>query len=301
VADRRVIVGVEWADGLPSVRVRYNDHIASGLVPLLGLQLNHRAAADSPRVCLGHRPFRSGGPSYVDCVQRPQPGSRNCRSCAVIEATFASNLHHAHTKEDVGVDPTMAAHLRQPNLLYLAAFRDGSMKVGTSTERRLDTRLAEQGAWLARVVAWVPDGITVRLLEDHVTERLGLTQAVSANRKLKGLLQPQPDHQLTAELDGHRDDIHRLIVDSDTIEPMDDAWQHPRSDKGDWSQLHRYPGDLATGAHDLVVTNACGRLVLVNRPGGDDRFVADLQKIYGLQTEIGDFGSQPLAVQDSLF
>ena len=204
---RRVILGVSWVDDHPLVRVRDQHTIASELVPLIGLDLCHRALADSPRICIGHKPLRSGGASYVDCRQAPQPGGRTCRSCAVAEATFASNLHHAHTKESIGVDPDIAAHLRQPNLLYLAAFRDGSTKVGTSTEKRLHTRLAEQGAWVARVVAWTPDGITVRLLEDLVTKRLELPQAVSASRKLGGLTQPVPEDRLDrglATADGGR-------------------------------------------------------------------------------------------------
>jgi len=306
---------MSWVDGEPFARIIDSESATSSLRPLLGMHFGYRVGPDSRRICVGHRPFRGGRSDtpikdYVDCRQRPLPGKRTCRPCAIVEATFASNLHHAHTREDVGLDPDMAAHLRQPNLLYLAAFRDGSVKVGTSTERRVNTRLTEQGAWMARVVAWVSDGVTVRLLEDWITEKLGLPQSVSIGRKLEGLERPLSDERLRKMLDANKDTVHRLIgsdplIGSDEsaelVRPLDDHWRHPRADAGDWSRLHRYPIDLRTGAHDLDVLNACGRLIAVTRPGSSDQFVADLQPLYGIELELGDFGSEPLAVQDSLF
>ncbi len=303
MTDRLTILGCSWVDGLPFVRVIEADSSNSELRPLLGLHLGYRTEPEAVRTCLGHRPFR-GDRTYVDCRQRPLPGKRVCRSCAIVEATFASNLHHAHTKDDVGLDPAIAAHLRQPNLLYLAAFRDGSVKVGTSTENRHRTRLAEQGAWMAQVVAWASDGITVRLLEDWVTDRLGLAQAISSNRKLEGFERPRTDEDLQHLLDTHREQVHRLMTldrDPDLLRPLERSWRHPRADTERWSSLHRYPADLRSGSHDLDVIDACGRMILLRRPGGPDRFVADLQQLYGRELEFGAFGSEPLTVQDSLF
>lgn len=306
MVERRVLLGMKWQEGQPLVRVRDDGQASSRLEPLLGLDLAYRVDLEGARTCIGHKPFRSGGADYVDCVQRPQSTGPTCRTCAIVEATFASNLHHAHTKESVGLDPAMAAHLRQPNLLYLAAFRDGSIKVGTSTEKRIETRLTEQGAWRASIVARAPDGVTIRVLEDAVTAMLGLPQSVSAVRKMAGLVSPRPDEALLQLLADHRRTIHELITGSvlavpDAFTTLDQEWSFAGADDNRWRLVHAYPADLSSGAHELTVDAACGRLVLLRRPSGNDRFVADLRRLFGRVLDWGQFGSAPLTVQDALF
>lgn len=305
--ERRVVLGVTWQSNeqgiTPQFRTRDDNASESRLIPIVGSPLTYRAGPESRRVCIGHKPFRSSPKDYIDCNQSPQPGSRTCRSCAVVEATFASNLHHAHTKETLGVDPDIAAHLRQPNLLYLAGFRDGSIKVGTSTEKRIETRLLEQGAWQAHIVGWAADGVVVRLLEDWVTEKLDIPQSVSARRKLRGLETPVRTATLSETLAQSRAQVHELIERSgeERLRVLHTEWGFPKADDEHWDHLHRYPTSLATGAHDLEVIDASGRLLVVRRPGASDLFAADPQPLYGIELEWGNFGSEPLAVQDSLF
>ncbi len=306
MVERRVLLGVSWRDGQPFVRVRDGGQTDSRLEPLLGFDLTYRVEPDGARTCVGHKPFRSGGADYVDCVQRPQPTGPTCRACAIVEATFASNLHHAHTKESIGLDPAIAAHLRQPNLLYLAAFRDGSIKVGTSTEKRIETRLTEQGAWRASIVARAPDGVTIRVLEDAVTAMLGLPQSVSAVRKMAGLVTPRPDDELLQHLADHRRTVHELMAGSLLAMPgaftsLEEEWQFAGADDQRWRLVHPYPADLSAGAHELTVDAACGRLVLLRRPAGQDHFVADLRRLFGRVLDWGQFGSATLTVQDALF
>ncbi|GIS55955.1 MAG: hypothetical protein Ct9H90mP30_6400 [Actinomycetota bacterium] len=45
-----------------------------------------------------------------------------------------------------------------------------------------------------------PDGITVRLLEDLITEELGIGQAISIRKKIDGLLNPLVRDPLQKEL-----------------------------------------------------------------------------------------------------
>ncbi|MFV2040323.1 MAG: DUF2797 domain-containing protein, partial [Acidimicrobiales bacterium] len=186
----RVVVGMTWADGTPKVRLRDDDQPDSHLATLKGMRLNYRASPSSQRHCLGYTPFRGNHPTYVDCPDTPQAGSRKCAGCSVIDATFAANLHRAHTLDRAEIDPAVAEHLRQPNLLYIAAFRDGSVKVGTTTEKRGHVRLLEQGAWRAVIVARADDGYVVRTVEDTVTAEVGLSQSVSIARKVEGMASP---------------------------------------------------------------------------------------------------------------
>ena len=297
------VIGVRWAGDAPDVRIRRDGLVASVLEPLVGLRLRYRATPDSPRHCLGHTPFRSSAAEHVDCPNPPLASGRKCDACMIIDATFASNLHHAHTRGRGELDPAVLEHLRQPNLLYLAAFRDGSVKVGTSTETRIQKRLTEQGAWKARIVARAEDGFAVRDVEDRVSADLSVPQSVAIGRKLDGMVAPRPDAALDDALAEHMTLVHHVlsVMDDARLSGMDEAWSFPEAHAAVWSGLHRYPLRLDSGAHDLEVIAACGRMVVVQRPCGTDRFVADLGQLYGVELDLGDHEPDALAVQDSLF
>ncbi|MEM7288276.1 MAG: DUF2797 domain-containing protein [Actinomycetota bacterium] len=299
----RVITALTWATGDPLVRVRDGGASSSELVSLVGLVLNYQTDRDAPRLCIGKTPFRSADGDHYDCSNRPESGSRLCTQCSISDATFASSLHHAHTKDRADIDPAIAEHLRQPNVLYLAAFRDGSVKVGTSTAKRHHKRLTEQGAWRALLVATTTDGYAVRDIEDRITADLEIPQSVSIGRKLEGMASPASDDRLDEELAWRADQVRDLQdrMSDKRIEPQREPWTFPGSDAHVWRALHRYPVRLDTGQHDLEVVEACGRIAVVRRRGTDDVFAADLGQLFGIELRLGDYESDELAVQDSLF
>jgi hypothetical protein len=298
-----VVIGVEWSDEGPRARVAQDERGESLTVPLIGLGLNYRVSPSSPRRCLGRRSVSESGWAHVDCTSAPEPGQRHCRRCSAAEALVASNMHQAHKLGPDGVEERFRAHLAKPNVLYLAAFRDGSVKVGTSRADRITRRLAEQAAWMARLVARSSDGFAVREAEDHVTAELGIPQSISVRRKLEGMVRPRGDDRLGSELDAGVAPVHAQLVrlDDPRLVPQVESWRHPRADAPAWAGVHPYPLSLATGQHDLEVVDACGRLVALRRPGRADTFVADLGALFGLVLETGSFVSDELAVQDSLF
>jgi len=298
-----VLTGMSWSDGSPRLRVRQPPDAESTLVPVSGFGLNYQLGADPTRACVGHKPFRDGGASWFDCNNPPLHDGRKCDRCAAVDATFASQLHHAHNKARGELEGSVLRHLEQPNSLYLACFRDGSIKVGTSTAPRLTIRLAEQGAWLARVVASTTDGFAVRSLEDQVTVELGLPQSVSIRRKLVGLATPRPDEALVAELDRWTGLVHALIDarSDDRATKSSDDWAFGSATNPLWDSLHSYPLKLASGSHDIECMSASGRAVVLRRPGSDDHFVVDIQQLFGLVITPGDHIPDELSVQDSLF
>ena len=299
----RVVTGLTWASGEPLVRVRDDGSATSELVPLVGLVLNYQADREAPRLCVGKTPFRSADGDHYDCMNRPESGSKLGTQCSISDATFASNLHHAHTKDRADIDPAIAEHLRQPNVLYLAAFRDGSVKVGTSTAKRHHKRLTEQGAWRALLVATTTDGYAVRDIEDRITADLEIPQSVSIGRKLDGMASPLSDARLDEELAWRADqvrDLQNRMADK-RIEPQREPWTFPGGDAAIWHSLHRYPVRLDTGQHDLEVVAACGRIAVVQRRGTADVFAADIGQVFGIELRLGDYESDELAVQDSLF
>ncbi len=298
-------IGLDWSDGEPRLRIRGHDDGASELIPLIGLRLNYRADASTVRKCLGHVPWRSdrSGHNYVDCHAQPEPGRRVCSRCAGADGAFAASLHHAHTRGAGEIDPDVARHLQAPNHLYLAAFRDGSIKIGTSTERRLNKRLSEQGAWMARVVARASDGYAVREIEDRVTEALDIGQTVNVTRKLRGLVRPVADSDLESDLEAAAGEVHELlaVVADKRLTASDDRWTNPRAGNPAFVRAHRYPLDLANGTHDFEVVDACGPVAALTRTGSSDVFVTSLKPLFGLVLPLGDFTSDTINLQDSLF
>lgn len=300
------------------IRLRDDDATESQVVPADTVRLNYRVDGEPLRRCVGHKPFRSGSGDYVDCRRDPEPGKRVCERCAIVEATFAANLHHAHTRASAELDPSIREHLKQPNRLYLAAFRDGTIKVGTSTATRASARLAEQGAWMARFMAETTDGVAVRQLEDAVTEVWSVPQVVSVRRKVKGMVDPVADAELDRRLAEAAVDVARLMENSpdERIEPLapetdtgrgvpgggpGERWRHPLADHPAVKKVLAYPPRLIDGAHDLQVVTAIGRVLLVRRPGADDVFAIDPAPLFGVALDIGDYGSAEIAIQDSLF
>ncbi len=302
---KRTILGVTWRSGEPMARVRDDGDNRSHLVPLIGLDLRYRATGR--RVCLGHTPVQPPGAGYQDCHRRALPGSRRCGRCTSLETAFAASLHHAHVRDRRLLDPAIAEHLQQPNHLYIAAFRDGSFKVGTSTQHRTTTRLAEQGAWLAEIVAEASNGFAIRELEDMVTEIYGVTQAVSVSRKMAGMLNPSPDEVLERHVAVQRPRVHALVerLNDEVLSTAAEPWSAPMRHDPAWAQPHRYPRDLAEGAHDVEVVAAVGRVVALARVTddglGQDRFLADIRTLYGTLLELGEHETNEIVVQDSLF
>lgn len=300
-----VVLDSMWTDDGCVLRVR-RPGADSTLIPVVGLELRYRIGSGAHRHCVGHRSPKRNEGRYVECHNPPQPGEKTCVSCAVANAEFAADLHHAHTRDSGTIHGAVLDHLQQANILYLAAFRDGSVKVGTSTGTRRHTRLVEQGAWRAVEVATVADGFAVRRLEDLITDRLGLPQSVATTRKLRGLIGPRPDAELDEILGAHCADVHALLASDEgraagAATPTEEWWSSPGAGDPWWDGLLRYPLPLDRGNHHLRFGAVCGRLAAFTRPGGDDRFVDDLGKLYGRELELGDMAPDELAVQDSLF
>lgn len=293
---------MSWAGGQPSLRVRVNGDVGAR-IEVGGLELSYDADAGRRR-CVGHRPFRDASVPWVDCDNVPLRGGRTCDSCTAVDATFASQLHHAHTRGAGELDPALQAKLNQQNHLYLAAFRDGSIKVGTSTVGRVETRLHEQGAWLASVAVTASDGYAVRYLEDAVSSELGLAQSVSTPRKLAGHAQPKGSDELDRELGRWTRTLHRFVAElnDSRFTTTTTQWSNASVASPDWENLHPYTMRLDRGPHHVELMALCGKVAVVRRPGGHDRFVCDLGQIIGLEVELSvNVEPAEITVQDSLF
>ena len=152
-------------------------------------------------------------------------------------------------------------------------------------------------------MAEATDGFAVRDIEDRVTAELGLPQSVAIGRKVDGMVNPRPDEMLDDALQECSKAVGALLarMGDARLESVSVDWQSPSIDDPTWESVHKYPLKLESGNHDLEVLAACGRLVAVRRPDDGDTFVADLGRLFGVELELGDFGSDEVAVQDALF
>ncbi|MCP3935097.1 MAG: DUF2797 domain-containing protein [Actinomycetia bacterium] len=299
----RITLGVEWSQVGPRLRVRDDTSNTSQLVDLIGTTWNYRCTG--VRVCPGHHATRTDGSrEFVDCQAQVTKRTR-CERCSTVEAVFASNLHRAHKLGRTYVDHRLAEHLDQPHRLYIAGFADGSIKVGTTAGVSGGVRLAEQAAWVASYVLLAPDGYVVRDVEDAITERLAVAQAVSAHQKRAGMLAPKPTDEVAALVASARTRVHQLIDSEPGLAPrcetLADDWYFGGIDTPPWRGLAAYPNRLDSGAHEFTVDDMCGRFASLVRDGTPDRYVADLGELTGVEIQVGEHDPDPVEVQASLF
>ncbi|WP_449373895.1 hypothetical protein [Arthrobacter psychrolactophilus] len=112
------------------------------------------------RFCLGFtRLQESGEHEHFPCPSG-QPAERGFQCGACFSKDQLRLMHDFHRSGQGSVG--LKAYLAQQHWLYIATFADGTTKVGTASERSKWSRLAEQGALVARYVARAQDGAVVQ-------------------------------------------------------------------------------------------------------------------------------------------
>lgn len=297
------MLGVTWSEGSAGLRVRDHGHPTSRIVALAGSSWRYRATGQ--RLCPGTTKFADDGTrSFIEC-HNPAGQAARCDRCSTIDTVFAANMHRAHKLGRAYVDRRFAAHLDQPHRLYVAGFADGSIKVGTTAGASGGVRLAEQGAWIPRYALIADDGYVVREIEDAVTDLLGVSQQVSAARKLAGLQAPVATEALEARVGATTERVLQMVGANADFEaattPLDVGWSFEGVGSEAWSGLVAYPNRLDTGNHTFEVADMCGRFAVLTRESVVDRFVADLAALEGCIIDLGDHDPDPVEVQASLF
>jgi len=73
--------------------------------------------------------------------------------------------------------------------VYIAVFKDQTLKVGVSTLGRAKTRWLEQGADFAGIISTANNGLEARRIEESLGHLAGATKQVSGQRKVSGITQ----------------------------------------------------------------------------------------------------------------
>lgn len=295
--------GVSWHRSGPSLLLATPQGALTQL-PLNGepLQLGVRLTGGTGRrFCLGYA--QAIGPTDRRSLPCPQQTTAErgyqCGPCfARDDFRFMHDVHRSGI-----APPGLAAYLAQEHWLYVATFADGSTKVGTAAQRSKWTRLAEQGAVVARYVARADDGRVVRVLEDAVTRHAGLRQAVRSAAKTAALTRPLSATRLDAVNADAVGTVRGLLgedLDIDGFAVVKEQWEAPP----EWERVLAaraavYPLSVETGDHGGTVRAVLGQVALLGLPEGD--FLLNLGLLKGRRVELGEFRSPPIAVQDELF
>ncbi|MER6952560.1 DUF2797 domain-containing protein [Streptomyces sp. NPDC000618] len=292
--------GITWATGEPRLLLA----LLSGGPPAYAEIMNRRLGYQvngTDRWCTGR--YRFADAVRVEAVPCPDRAlveqNGQCSRCqSQDDFRFAHRFHHGgHSPE------ALITYMAQPHWLYLATFADGTSKIGTAAESRKRSRLDEQGALFATYLTKSADGRTVRLIEDALTRRLGLTQTVRATTKLQALADLRDLSQARAK---HEYDLARAaaaLTDMNIPAPVE-SWNPPS--EGDRlrtadSERALYPHDPRQGEHGLRPISCVGSQVLALVDNDEMAYVLDLGALKGRLITLGEFSSPSTAVQSALF
>ena len=261
------------------------------------------------RSCLGHVTVQSAGSrSHVLCTSSaPAVRGKQCERCFVLDESRLMHDFHRGGR----VTPGLRDYLMQEHWLYVATFGGGATKVGTASGRSKWTRLAEQGAAVARYVAKARDGRVVRILEDVVTAEIGLTQQVRSAAKAEALLQPLPAAELDAINAGAAGEVRALLAHTavDGFGTVEEQWARPAHADALYGAgacfghktPHAYPYALDGGQHGFDIAALSGANALARLDGSDAGFVVNLSRLAARTVVLGSFSSEVPAVQEALF
>lgn len=300
-----LVRGVTWSPEGPSLSLTADDGDARlPLVPGQWLRFEVLSGDGVPaRFCLGFtRVEESGQPQHFPCPSGQ--GAERGFQCGACFAKDQMRLMHDFHRSGQG-SPGLKAYLSQQHWLYIATFADGTTKVGTASERSKWSRLAEQGALVARYVARAQDGSVVRHLEDAVSTNLPPTQFVRGAAKFAALLHPRPPLHVEQTNKAMADVVRGFVADLplEGFETADEQWI--RSSFSDAvatpSRRTAYPQPLDSGTHGLKLNSLLGPTALAELDGADGDFLVDLAALKGRKIRLGDYQTEVPALQESLF
>lgn len=278
-------------------------HDAVSRLPLTtGLWLRF-SVQEGPRLCLGHS--KVAGP--LETTHVPCPTNSEAERGYQCGPCFAKDeFRYMHDFHRSGIGPAgLKAYLAQPHWLYIATFADGTTKVGTASQRSKWSRLAEQGALVARYVALAENGSVVRNLEDAVSSNLPPTQIVRGAAKFAALLNPRPPAHLEQTNEAMAAVVRDFVatLPGEGFAPVDEKWQRSEFSQEVATPSIRvaYPNALDHGQHGLKIGSMLGGYALCTVDGQDTQFLADLGALKGRRITLGDFTTDVPAVQESLF
>ncbi|WP_334123927.1 DUF2797 domain-containing protein [Glutamicibacter sp.] len=262
------------------------------------------------KFCLGYITMnRDGSRNVLPCPKNKalRTGTQ-CESCRRLD--HSKFMHHFHK---TGEAPEgMRKYLEQPHFLYIASFAHGATKVGTTSTQSQWTRLAQQGAVIARYIARANDGTAIRVLEDLVTEHVGLSQQVRQKSKIKGLVGWELDYQqldVTNEQAANqaRDFLAtQRGLENYGVQLLDQLWEQPSFarpviDAWNTRSLHAWSSTVAGSRHKLRIRGVLGQSVMADSGEGTTLRLLDAAELKTREVELSEERGEFQEEQSALF
>ncbi len=172
--------------------------------------------------------------------------------------------------------------------------------------------MAQQGAVIARYIARANDGTAIRVLEDLVTEHVGLSQQVRQKSKIKGLVGWELDYQqldVTNEQAANqaRDFLAtQRGLENYGVQLLDQLWEQPSFarpviDAWNTRSLHAWSSTVAGSRHKLRIRGVLGQSVMADSGEGTTLRLLDAAELKTREVELSEERGEFQEEQSALF
>ncbi|TAP27936.1 DUF2797 domain-containing protein [Arthrobacter sp. S41] len=307
-ASRQLCHGISFSqhEPAPMLRLRTADQWKTEY-----LELNRSLSMDvgELKFCLGYITMnRDGSRNTLPCPKtKALRTGTQCDSCRRLDHSKFMHQFHKTGEAPEG----MRKYLEQPHFLYVASFAHGATKVGTTSTQSKWTRLAQQGAVIARYIARANDGTAIRVLEDLVTVHVALTQQVRQKSKIKGLVSWELDLAQLDEINEQAASKARDFLgaqrglDTYGVELRDELWEqpafaHPVIEAWNSRTLHAWNSALPGATADLRIRGVLGQSIMADSGEGTTLRLLDAAELktreVQLRQQYGEFKEEQSAL-----
>lgn len=248
---------------------------------LRGKTLTLRATAE--RNCIGQYNLDTLGDFPCPENKALQTAANTCAKCFAAIG-FNPAFYNVPLNQ---LSPQQKKYNMEPHSVYLANFQQGQTKVGIANARRTKTRLLEQGARSALVVAECQNAYEARDMEVSISRNLGLTESARVATKRKWISEPYNPSAGAQELIGHRASLDKdgsAVADQGKVFDLTPNYLGPET-------LHYPIDDLSDKAPILISGRIVGMI-------GDVLIVEQLQSLFMLS--MGKLISHVVEISDNV-
>ena len=216
------------------------------------------------RYCAGWHDLETGEDSVCPTAATVDAKYEQCPACKQ-RTGFNPAFYHAAT-----VSPQQERRNQQPHCLYLAYFAPGYIKVGISYAGRGQSRLLEQGARAALVLATFPSALVARSHEARIATLDGIYETLTHRTKRTLLTDNFDASAAQTELAECVTTIQRAtnVEYQPTFYSFDDAYFFgetcPLSDIISRDDAATIAGNSVAMIGPDLITNYDGRLLVIN-------------------------------------
>jgi hypothetical protein len=236
------------------------------------LQKRFTLSWSEERYCIGRFDLATYESEPCPTSARITEESNRCRDCE-YSSGFNPSFYNVPRHQ---ISPQQAAYNARPHAVYLAYFGRGLLKVGISSEDRNRTRLLEQGALAAKIIARFENAYDARNFEARISKTAALREVVQAAAKRRALVTGLMSEDLAAELTAG---ISKVASALGSPLPLGDHVELLHSYFGDELPSIKEATDL-TNRHVSYVSGICIGLV------GDSLILSQAGRLFffGLKT-----------------